>query len=280
MQIPDFPSDLGHLHHAWHMPWEHPELPTRLHPMGSPGGGREFLAFHRDFMTVVLDWYRNHQFTEDPFNDPTEKMSLVTPWSLVPIEMQNLDKNWNVDWAPDVARLDPNPKNPPAAPEFIDDDEIGFFIESRIHNNFLHGAAATAFHDETVRPPGSSPNSTLFYKIHGLVQHWWSLWARRTVFKGKATFDPNKPVPQRPPTFGRGSTVLDPNRPVPSRSNLSSMHQENVQQIVSLNARVRLLEERTFPLAFATFGMKQRTDGSNKDSKRRSSKSRKKNRAQ
>src|SRR5213595_2169215 len=85
--IPQFPADLGDLHHAWHEPSAHRDLPTRLHPMGSRGGGAEFLTFHRDFMVIALDWYNHHVFTEDPFTDPGQKASLVAPWGVVPAEM-------------------------------------------------------------------------------------------------------------------------------------------------------------------------------------------------
>jgi hypothetical protein len=254
MEIPNFPSDLEHLHHAWHQPQAHPLLPTRVHAMGSQGGGAEFLTFHRDFMWVVLDWYNNHAFKEDHFNVPAEKASLVAPWAVIPPEMRTLSPSeWSL-WEPEVARLDPDPKNPPALPDFADNDAIGFFIESGIHNQFLHNAAADVFHDETVRGLVASPVSTLFYKIHGLVQHWWSLWARRVVFKGSAFLDPNRPVPQRSRDFGAGSTVLNPNRPVPTRFGELTESPVEPLQIETLIARVQRLEGRIFPMGLRAAG--------------------------
>ncbi len=248
--IPQFPSDLSDLHHAWHEPSAHPGLPTRRHPMGSTGGGTEFLAFHRDFMAIALDWYNHHAFSEDPFNDPAQKASLVAPWGVVPAEMRNLDPAEWAHWAGDVARLDPNPKNPPAAPDFVDDDDIGFFIESGIHDHFLHAAAAAVYHEMIV---GSfhSPQSTYFYKIHGLVQHWWSLWARRGVLHGKATFNPNEPVKNLLPDFAKGSTVFHPDRPVLAHSAES---QFDPSKINSLLERVQRLEQRVFPMSIKTTG--------------------------
>src|SRR5262249_51883340 len=139
-------------------------------------------------------------------------------------------------------------KNPPAAPDFVDDDDIGFFIESGIHNSFLHGAAAAVYNEPVVQTL-HSPQSTYFYKIHGLVQHWWSLWARRVVFHGKATLDPNEPVKNLTPDFAKGSTVFHPDRPVLT---LSGEPQFDPRQIISLVERVQRLEQRAFPLSIKT----------------------------
>jgi hypothetical protein len=221
--------------------------------MGSQGGGAEFLTFHRDFMVLAFDWYHHHVFSEDPFNDPARKASLVAPWSVVPAEMKNQDLAEWAHWEGDVARLDPNPKNPPGAPDFIDNDDIGFFIESGIHNNFLHGTAAIVY-NEPVVGTFHSVESTYFYKIHGLVQHWWSLWARRVVLHGRATFDPNQPVKSLTPDFAKGSTVFNPNRPVLTRFGELSEPHLDPRQIDSLAERVQRLEQRTFPLAIKTTG--------------------------
>jgi hypothetical protein len=251
--IPQFPSDLADLHHAWHQPAAHPDLPTRLHPMGSQGGGNEFLTFHRDFMVMALDWYNHHVFTEDIFDDPGHKASLVAPWGAVPVEMRNHDLAEWAHWEDDDARLDHDPKNPPVAPDFVDNDDIGFFIESGIHNNFLHPMAALVY-NEPIVDTFHSVESTYFYKIHGLVQHWWSLWARRNVFRGKATFDPHRPVRGATPDWAKGSTIFNPHRSIPSRFSELSDPQFDPRQIESLTIRVQRLEQRTFPRSIEMTG--------------------------
>lgn len=169
--IPNFPDDLADQHHHWHNPSAHPEAgPGRTHPAGTPGGGLEFLVFHRNFNAQVMAWYNATAFTQAPFTDAAQKAALVTPWTAVPPELQ-ADGDWSF-WAADAARLDSG------TPDFASADDLGTFIEVGIHNNFLHGAAANAFGEPVVQTL-HSPQSTLFYKIHGLVDHWWSTWQRR-----------------------------------------------------------------------------------------------------
>lgn len=159
-EIPNFPDDLLHLHHAWHNHGAHPELPGRQIPFGQPGGGLEFLTFHRNFMRSFHDWYDTQ-----PFADP----AAVAPWSAVPAELKTAALGWTQVTAGQEQRLLTN------SPAFTSADELGTFIEGGVHNQFLHTAAADFYHDELVRPPAMSPRSTYFYKIHGLINHWWLL---------------------------------------------------------------------------------------------------------
>jgi hypothetical protein len=169
--IPNFPDDLTDQHHHWHDPSAHPGAgPGRVHAMGSAGGGVEFLTFHRNFMAQVLAWYNATTFVEVPFDNATQKADMVKAWSAVPPELQ-VDPAWPV-WADDAQRLDTG------TPDFGSADELGTFIETGIHNNFIHGATAAAFNEPTVQTL-HSPQSTYFYKIHGLVDLWWSSWQRR-----------------------------------------------------------------------------------------------------
>lgn len=180
--IPNFPQDLLDQHHHWHSPADHPGAGAgRVHGPLEPGGGLEFLVFHRDFMAQVLAWYNATNFAQPPFNDPAQKAALVAPWLTVPAALKT-NPDWP-NWAADATRLDSQ------TPGFASDDELGRFIETGIHNQFLHGAASTAFGDPVVRTL-HSPQSTLFYGIHGLVSHWWAVWQRR------AFFDPSKVAPK------------------------------------------------------------------------------------
>src|SRR5437868_7480808 len=141
--IPNFPQDLLDQHHQWHDPTSHPNLGVlRLHAMGTKGGGTEFLLFHRNFVAQVLAWYNTTTFVADPFDKPSQKTSLVAPWTAVPGEMRALAEY--ARWKDDEIRLETG------FPNFDSDDDLGFFIESRIHNLFLHGAASTSFNDPEI----------------------------------------------------------------------------------------------------------------------------------
>jgi hypothetical protein len=160
-EIPNFPQDLLHLHHAWHRHDAHPELPGRMIEATAPGGGLEFLTFHRDFVRRVHEW-----LDVQPFAGGLD----VAPWLKIPADMKVPQANWTDVLAAQERRLDTN--NPPYASA----DELGRDIELGIHNQWLHTAAADIFGDELVRSPATSPQSTFFYKIHGLVDHWWMRW--------------------------------------------------------------------------------------------------------
>lgn len=230
--IPNFPQDLLDQHHQWHQPGSHGQVPLRLHLMGTPGGGTEFLVFHRSFVAQVLAWYNTTTFTTDPFDKPSQKASLVAPWRAVPVEMRALSDY--ARWKDDEIRLETG------SPNFASDDDLGYFIESRIHNLFLHGAAADVFHEEEVRSL-HSPGSSLFYKIHGLVDYWWSKWQRRNLFF------PDRPVPTLS-NQGAGSSVFFPDRPVPGVSAQASRPAVDPREITNLIERVKLLESLAFPM--------------------------------
>jgi hypothetical protein len=231
--IPHFPQDLLDQHHQWHDSTAHPNLGVlRLHPMGTKGGGTEFLVFHRNFVAQVLAWYNTTTFVTDPFDKPSQKASLVAPWTAVPGEMRALAEY--ARWTDDEIRLETG------SPNFDNDDDLGFFIESRIHNLFLHGAAAKAFNDDEILPL-HSPQTSLFYKLHGLVDYWWSKWQRRNLLF------PNRPVPGLNNPWA-GAVVFFPDRSVPGLSALAPQRAVDPREITSLIERVTLLELRAFPM--------------------------------
>lgn len=152
-------------------------------------------------------------------------------WRAVPIEMTKLP-DW-LNWKDDADRLNSG------VPDFSNDDDLGTFIETRIHNSFLHGAAASVFNEPEVKTL-HSPHSTLFYKIHGLVGHWWSTWQRRNLF------DPHRPVPGLG-TQGPGA-IFHPDRPVPGRNPVGAQSMADPGLLKNLSERMALLEARTFPM--------------------------------
>jgi len=212
--IPNFPEKLADYHHQWHDVNAHLKEfgVLRKYPAGTPGGGLDFLTFHRDFMAWALDWYFLTDFSEPPFNDPIQKAAVVAPWRSVP---EKLKKDWTLPdgtiirwlaWIADNDRLETD------IPNFISDDDLGTFIELGIHNNFIHGAASVAYSEPVVRSL-HSPNSTYFYKIHGLVARWWNQWRKHNVF------DLHRPVPRLGPNLDPSSPFFHPDRPVPSLAN-------------------------------------------------------------
>jgi len=142
-------------------------------PFGQPGSGLEFLVFHRDFVKEFHAWYDGQ-----PFADP----AAVAPWSAIPAEMKVTEAGWTDVLASQEQQI--------LTGSFGDADALGQYIEGGIHNSWLHGAAATIFHDELVRSPATSPLSTLFYKIHGLVTNWWR---KRFPFSAGAKASITKP---------------------------------------------------------------------------------------
>ncbi|MFD4660636.1 hypothetical protein ACFWP2_34060 [Kitasatospora sp. NPDC058444] len=177
-EIPDFPEELADQHHHWHDPSAHPGAgPGRTHPAGTPGGGLEFLTFHRNFVAQFHAWYDPHTFTTAPFDDPVQKVQLVAPWHSVPTELRKSEYGWD-SFDGDAQRLDSG------TPDFATADELGTFIELGIHNNFLHGAAAAEY-NEPVLASFHSPHITQFYGIHGLVDYWWAQWQRRHKIRVK-----------------------------------------------------------------------------------------------
>jgi hypothetical protein len=58
-------------------------------------------------------------------------------------------------------------------PPFANEDEFGALVESTIHN-WIHGAASTKYNEPALGPIHTSPSSTFFFQIHGMVDLWWS----------------------------------------------------------------------------------------------------------
>ncbi|PEW59101.1 hypothetical protein CN443_15265, partial [Bacillus cereus] len=159
--IPNFPEYLNHEHHAWHMPSAHPNLPTRQILPPNPGAGLEFLTFHRNFIAKFHQWYDSQSFADQ---------NAVAPWTSIPPELKVASAGWTSQFEADEKRILTN--NPP----FASLDELGLFIERGLHNQFLHGAAAIVYNEPIIGTIPNSPLSTLFYKIHGLIDYWCSSW--------------------------------------------------------------------------------------------------------
>ena len=172
--IPNYPQSLLDEHSNWHMHPGHPELGGRTFMMGSPGSGLEFLTFHRTFVTHFHTWY-----DVQPGND----QAAVAPWATIPPELKTAAAGWNSTWAAQETRITTN------APAFATSDELGIFIETGIHNNFLHNAAGTVYNEPLLFNPMTSPLSTHFYQLHGLITNWWHHWTSLQKRLGKEIID-------------------------------------------------------------------------------------------
>jgi hypothetical protein len=169
--IPGFPQALLDLHHHWHEPSAHSGVgPGRVHAIGTPGGGLEFLTFHHDFMQQVFAWINDPGLGGPGRFSPALDISA---WTAVPAELKAPAAGWNMMLEMQEQRITSN------SPAFSTADEIGTFIELGIHG-WIHGAAATIY-GEPVVGGFHSPQSTYFYKIHGLVDHWWRVWEKKQL---------------------------------------------------------------------------------------------------
>jgi hypothetical protein len=188
--IPQFDTDpilidIRDRHHAWHQSGAH-DVPTRKIPVGRLGSGREFLQFHRDIMTEFFAWNSAH-----PVNPPLD----LAAWRGIPVGLKVGETGWpkpggrfgNLDLGASESRI----WNTAA---FANDDELGIFIETTVHN-WIHGAVAGApgfvlpatpltdlpkveqdkiVEEQEIIAGFHSVQSTWFYKIHGLVDYWWN----------------------------------------------------------------------------------------------------------
>jgi len=163
-------------HHAWHTPGGAHGYPPRQFASCSAGSGHEFLQFHKDLVNQVIAWNNIHH---------AASAADLAAWSAVPSELKLPETGWpdpgfsgcgfSSNLASAEARIATN------LPPFASDDELGIFIENTIHN-WIHGAVAASSilnlpaAEKDIIAHFHSVQSTYFYKIHGLVQHWWDHW--------------------------------------------------------------------------------------------------------
>ncbi|MFN2457858.1 MAG: hypothetical protein ABR502_06645 [Chitinophagaceae bacterium] len=158
--------ELASKHHAWHTPGGSHGFPGRINPAGSAGAGIEFFQFHHDLMNQFLTWNTSHG-TPIP-------ASLLVAWTSVPSFLKVAAFGWNTTRSNAENRIKTN------SPAFANDDELGIFVESTIHN-WIHGATATWLNsdadpsnDDSFIGGFHSPQSSYFYQIHGLMDLYWN----------------------------------------------------------------------------------------------------------
>jgi hypothetical protein len=144
--IPGFPAELTNEHMHWH----------HARPRETAPGG-QFLTFHRDFCARSLAWYATQ---------PSYSTRKVAPWTRVPDELKRSDYGWNANLAAAEQRLTRERGS------FASAEALGTFIQRSGLHGYLHEAAARHYGDQMLRDFNSN-TSTIFYRIHGLVDHWW-----------------------------------------------------------------------------------------------------------
>jgi hypothetical protein len=152
-RIDNFPQSYLDEHHTWHDSRTN-RSPTATTP-GVAGYGDDFLAFHQGFIArVAADLIARGR-------DP----GLFAPWSDIPDELKALNAWPQV--ASDYDRIVNRPYT------FASTDAFGLFLDAApgLHR-WVHKYAAAAPEDDVFADIHRSPESTLFYRWHGLITRW------------------------------------------------------------------------------------------------------------
>ena len=172
--IANLPAYLHDQHMNWHMYPGQPQKGGRAFLSGMPGSGVEFLTFHRSYLVHFHAWYDAQQGHD---------ASAVAAWTVLPPELKTVPAGWDANWAANELRITTN------TPQFATADQLGIYIETGIHDNFLHHAAAVAYNEPLLESPMTSPQSTHFYQLHGMITIWWNHWASLQKRHGKEIVD-------------------------------------------------------------------------------------------
>ena len=145
--IANLPSSLLTEHANWHM--GHMNERAR-------GEGVAVLDFHRRFLAQFHAWYGT---------SPGANLALVAPWPSIPA-------NVSANLSPSVARKLAKIAGAPAA--YPTEDKLGIAIHP-LHDQ-IHGAIATTFGEPGMNDPSKAPQYTEFWNLHGMIDHWFTVW--------------------------------------------------------------------------------------------------------
>ena len=157
--IPNFPQRLMDEHASWHM-----------NHMGEvrAGDGISFLRFHRNFLKKGLRWYKAQGLDRQR----------VTPWSRIPSAIKA-----NAGWDSQLQEAEDRILR--RLSSFSSSDELGrFLLTSSLHDS-VHGIGSEVYRDPEFGVIHSSPQSTLFYRWHGLIDRWWRKYQQLNKSKKK-----------------------------------------------------------------------------------------------
>lgn len=148
-------------HHAWHRDGR-----------SLTETGKDFLVFHRTFLAKLAREYRAAG------GDPLQAQA----WTVLPANFRKPQYGWTTLKTEMEQRIRTN------VTPFVDENDLGMGIED-LHGN-IHTAAAGETHEPFVDSL-DSPRSTMFFQIHGLIEHWWSRYLgtayRHTVSQTNVT---------------------------------------------------------------------------------------------
>jgi hypothetical protein len=134
--------------------------------------GVYFLHFHRHFITEVLGWASGQGMDLTPF----------TPWDALPNSFKT--DTSNPPWNPSNSAM--YQSLTVLVQPFNTEDQFGAALSGGFHS-FLHNKGV--FGEPALGDFNTSPTSTYFYQIHGLVermhQHWLN-WKRSAVIETSA----------------------------------------------------------------------------------------------
>jgi hypothetical protein len=152
--IPNFPQAYLDEHIQWHLDQMN-RMPMGTNP-GTPGYGDDFLTFHAGFISRVIE-----DLTRNRGLDP----GLFAPWPDIPTDLKDLP-SWPTVQG-DYDRIANRPYT------FDTSDSFGLFVDSAngIHR-WVHNVGGAALNDPSFSVFETSPQSTIFYKWHGLIEKW------------------------------------------------------------------------------------------------------------
>ena len=130
-----------------------------------PGSGAEFLNWHGGYIERFNKWV-----TSLPANEQPDQAS-IQPWTAIPMGFQMGMLGWNQELSNQEQRLRD-------MSNFATLDDLGIFLEWG-----LHGAVARMF-DESVIMTLTSPRSTYFWQLHGLIENWRQRWIAQSQDEG------------------------------------------------------------------------------------------------
>jgi hypothetical protein len=138
-----------------------------------PHPGEEFFIFHRQFLSKLRKAYQAKGLTAD-----------ISPWYAVPPEI-TADPDWTVaDRAAEQALQ--TMIDPATGTRFASLEALGVFINKRFHGS-LHIVGAKVYGvdkpplttaDRVLMDVPVSPKSTYFFKVHGLVDYYFSRYLK------------------------------------------------------------------------------------------------------
>jgi len=194
-------------HVNWHDMYHCSDTPGSIYRKCT-NPGKDFLDFHRKFLSDLRADYIAHG----------GNAADTTPWTRLPPEIKTSPLWTSTLQQKEDAIFSLIDTDGTTPFRFEQADYYGTYIETFYHN-YLHGITATTFHEDAVAPIGTSPTSTYFFKIHGLIEMLYQRFQR-----GDFNDDGYSDIFERNPTTGEDSIrLLNNNQTVPLFVNIDNV---------------------------------------------------------